>query len=148
MTPSQLPDTTMNDPFSTSLDPDAGFTPVPIAPSPSISKAASDLRAAAGEKAMEIVHTAESKAASLKEKAIESAQHLRATATERAAAFKATASERANHLRDSANEQWDHTRERAKEWHITTEDYIRQNPTKSVLYAAGVGFLIGLIVRR
>ena len=138
----------MNDPFSTSLDPNAGFAPVPVTPTPSISKAANDLRAAAGEKAMEIVHTAEAKAASIKEKAIESAQHLRSTATERAAALKATATERATHLRESATEQWDHTRDRAKEWHITAEDYIRQNPTKSVLYAAGVGFLIGLIVRR
>lgn len=138
----------MNDPFSTSLEPDTGFAPVPISPTPSISQAANDLRVAAGERAKEIVHTAEAKAASLKEKAIESAQHLRATASERAAALKATASERAVHLRESATEQWGQTCDRAKEWHVTAEDYIRQNPTKSVLYAAGVGFLIGLIVRR
>jgi ElaB/YqjD/DUF883 family membrane-anchored ribosome-binding protein len=137
----------MNESFSNSLDPDAGFAPVPAA-NPSISQAANDLRLAAGEKAREIVHTAEIKAATLKEKAIESAQQFRATATERATVFKATATERAHHLRESATEQWDDTCDRAKEWHVTAEDYIRQNPSKSVLYAVGIGFLVGLIVRR
>ena len=37
---------------------------------------------------------------------------------------------------------------KAKELHVTAEDYIRQNPTKCVLSALGLGFLIGLIVRR
>lgn len=133
----------MNDSLSNSLDPDTGF-----APNPSISQAANDLRVAAGEKAREIVHSAEAKAASLKEKAIESAQQFRATASQRASALKASATERANHFRESANEQWDDTCDRAKEWHVTAEDYIRQNPTKSVLCAVGLGFLVGLIVRR
>lgn len=124
----------MSSPFSTpsSLEPEAGFTQTP-----SIGQAANDLRAAAGEKARELVHTAESKAAALKERAVESAQHFRETATQRATALKATASE-----------QWEDTRVRAKELHLTAEDYIRQNPTKCVLSALGLGFLIGLIVRR
>lgn len=124
----------MSNPFSTpsSLDPEAGFTQTP-----SIGQAANDLRTAAGEKARELVHTAESKAAVLKERAVESAQHFRETAAQKASALKATASE-----------QWDDTRVRAKELHVTAEDYIRQNPTKCVLSALGLGFLIGLIVRR
>ena len=135
----------MSNPFSTpeGLDPEAGFTQTP-----SIAQAANDLRTAAGEKAREFVHTAETKAAMLKERAVESAQHLRESATERAAAFKATAAEKAQHLRESANEQWQDTRVKAKELHVTAEDYIRQNPTKCVLSALGLGFLIGLIVRR
>jgi ElaB/YqjD/DUF883 family membrane-anchored ribosome-binding protein len=115
---------------------------------PSIAQAANDLRAAAGEKAREFVQTAESKAAILKERAVDSAQQFRDTATEKAAAFKAAATERAQHLRESANEQWQDTRVKAKELHVTTEDYIRQNPTKCVVSALGIGFLIGLIVRR
>jgi ElaB/YqjD/DUF883 family membrane-anchored ribosome-binding protein len=124
----------MSNPFSTpsSLDPEAGFTQTP-----SIGQAANDLRAAAGEKAREFVHTAESKAALLKERAVESAQQFRETATQKATALKT-----------SATEQWDDTRVRAKELHVTAEDYIRQNPTKCVLSALGLGFLIGLIVRR
>lgn len=146
----------MSNPFSAgnSLDPEAGFTQTP-----SVSQAANDLRAAAGEKAREFVHTAEEKAAVLKDRAVETAQHLRETATERASQFKAAASEKAtafkaaaadkaHHFKETATEQWEDTRVRAKELHVTTEDYIRQNPTKCVLGALGAGFLIGLIVRR
>jgi ElaB/YqjD/DUF883 family membrane-anchored ribosome-binding protein len=135
----------MSNPFSTpsSLDPEAGFTQTP-----SIGQAANDLRAAAGEKAREFVQTAESKAAVLKERAVESAQHFRDAATEKASAFKASAAERAQHLKESATEQWEDTRVKAKELHVTAEDYIRQNPTKCVISALGLGFLIGLIVRR
>jgi ElaB/YqjD/DUF883 family membrane-anchored ribosome-binding protein len=68
---------------------------------------------------------------------LESAHHFRESATEKAHLFKAT-----------ATEQWEDTRIRAKELQVTAEDYIRQNPTKCVLSALGLGFLIGLIVRR
>lgn len=104
---------------------------------PSIAHAANELRAAAGERAREFVHTAESKAAELKHRAIESAQQLRQTATEKS-----------KHIRETANEHWQETRVKAQELHSTAEDYIRQNPTKCVLGALGVGFLIGLITRR
>ena len=92
----------MSNPFSTpsSLDPEAGFTQTP-----SIAQAANDLRAAAGEKAREIVHTAESKATVLKDRAVESAQQFRDTAAEKAAALKSAASEKAQHLKESATEQ-------------------------------------------
>lgn len=135
----------MSNPFSTpsSLDPEAGFTQ-----SPSIAQAANDLRAAAGEKAREFVHTAENKAVALKDRAVESAQHFRDTASEKAAALKAAASEKAAAFKDTATVQWEDTRVKAKELHVTAEDYIRQNPTKCVLSALGLGFLIGLIVRR
>lgn len=139
------PNKVMSNPFSStdSLDPEAGFVHTP-----SISQAANDLRAAAGEKAREIVHTAESKAAVLKERAVESAQHFRDVAAEKATALRTAAAEKAHHLKETATEQWQDTRVKAKELHVTAEDYIRQNPTKCVLGALGLGFLVGLIVRR
>ncbi|MEX1048685.1 MAG: hypothetical protein WED15_04090 [Akkermansiaceae bacterium] len=135
----------MSTPTSTpnSLDPEAGFTETP-----SVAQAANDLRAAAGEKARELIHTAEEKANALRERAVESAQHFRETATERANQMKATATEKAAQFRETANEQWDETRVKAKEFQVTAEDYIRQNPAQCVISALGVGFLIGLIVRR
>lgn len=138
----------MSNPFSTpdNLDPEAGFTKE--SDSPSVSQAAEDLRHAAGEKAREFVSTAESKAGQLKDRAIESAQQFRSTATEKATAFKAAAADKAQHFRETATGQWQDTRVKAKEFHVTAEDYIRQNPTKCVLSALGVGFLIGLVVRR
>ena len=135
----------MSNPVPTpdSLDPETGFTPMP-----SISQAANDLRAAAGEKARELVQSAETKAAALKERAVESAQQFRDGATVRANALKAVTVEKAQHLKESASEQWQDTRVKARELHMTAEDYIRQNPTKCVISALGLGFLIGLIVRR
>jgi ElaB/YqjD/DUF883 family membrane-anchored ribosome-binding protein len=135
----------MSNSFSTpeSLDPEAGFTATP-----SVSQAANDLRAAAGEKAKEFVQTAESKAGVFKDRAVESAQQFRETATEKAAALKSAAADKAQHFKETATEQWQDTRVKAKELHVTAEDYIRQNPTKCVLSALGLGFLVGLIVRR
>lgn len=146
----------MSNPFSnsSSLDPEAGFTQTP-----SVAQAANDLRVAAGEKARDLAHTAEEKAAILRERAVESAQHFRESAAERAAQLKAVASEKAtafksaatdtaSHLKESACEQWQDTRIKAKEVHVTAEEYVRQNPTQCVLGALGLGFLIGLIVRR
>jgi ElaB/YqjD/DUF883 family membrane-anchored ribosome-binding protein len=135
----------MSNPFSStnSLDPEAGFTT-----SPSIAQAANDLRTAAGEKAREFVHTAESKASELKERAVESAQQFRETAAEKAAALRSVATDKAAHIKETATEQWQDTRVKAKELQVTAEDYIRQNPTKCVISALGLGFLIGLIVRR
>jgi len=139
------PPSAMSNPFSSTngLDPEAGFTT-----SPSIAQAANDLRAAAGEKARELVHTAETKASVLKERAVESAQQFRESANEKAAALKSVATEKAAHLKETATEQWQDTRVKAKELQVTAEDYIRQNPTKCVVSALGIGFLIGLIVRR
>jgi ElaB/YqjD/DUF883 family membrane-anchored ribosome-binding protein len=135
----------MSNPISTPVNADATADAAAI---PSIAQAANDLRAAAGEKAREFIHSAESKAATLKERAVETAHHIRESATEKACALKAVATEKAHHLKESAAEQWDDTRERAKELQLTAEDYIRQYPTKCVLSALGLGFLIGLIVRR
>jgi len=122
-----------------SLDPQAGFTPTP-----SVSQAAHDLRVAAEGKIKDLA----GQAGVLKEKALESATQFRDMTAEKANALKASATERAAHFREVAQEQWCDTRARAREVHTTAEDYIRQNPTKCVLGALGVGFLIGLIARR
>lgn len=114
------------------LDPEAGFTTTP-----SVTQAANDLRAAATDKAKELIHTAEAKAS-----------QFRQIASEKATAFKVAANTQASHLRENATEQWDHTRVRAKEVHATAEDYVREHPTRCVLGALGIGFLVGLIMRR
>ncbi len=119
-------------PTAQGLHPDAES-----ASSPSIAQAANDLRAAAGDKAREFVHTAEHKASALKERAVESAHQ-----------FRDNAAEKAHHLKETATDQWETTCETAKDIQVTAEDYIRQNPTKCVISALGLGFLIGLIVRR
>ncbi|KAB2641320.1 MAG: hypothetical protein DVB25_02120 [Verrucomicrobia bacterium] len=128
---------------ASSLDPDTGFTPLT-----SVSQAANDLRAAAGEKARELAHNVGTQASTLKERAIEGAQHFREVASEKVGEIKHSAAERAQRLQESAAGQWRDTRVLTKEFHVTAEDYIRQNPTKCVVGALGLGVLIGLIVRR
>ena len=137
---------------------DTPFSPVSPAAgpdSPSVSTAASDLRSAAGD----FAKTTEAQATRLKDRAVETAQALKASATEKAEHYKNVATEKADHYKNVATEkatqakqtaqvQWDETRVKAKEIHVTAEDYIKQNPTKAVLGALGVGFLIGLITRR
>ena len=123
---------TMSDTTTEQLDPEAGFSSTP-----SVSEAASDLRTAAGEKAKEFMHGAEAKA-----------NKFREVATEKATAFKEAASKQADQFKVAATEQWDNTRVKAKELHVSAEEYIRENPTKCVLGALGVGFLAGLIMRR
>jgi ElaB/YqjD/DUF883 family membrane-anchored ribosome-binding protein len=106
--------------------------------------AANDLRAAASNFAT----TTGEQAVNVKNRAVDAANALKSSAAQKAEQFKTVASEKAIHAKEVAQQQWDETRVRAKEIHVTAEDYIRQNPTKSVLGAIGVGFLIGLIVRR
>ena len=111
--------------------------------SPSVNEAASDLRAAAGD----FASTTGAEAAKLKERALETAQAFKATAVEKAEHYKTVATDKAQYAKETAQHQWEETRVKAKEIHVTAEDYIRQNPTKAVLGALGVGFLIGLIAR-
>lgn len=130
------------------IDPQTGFTPTHDGDDASVAQAARDLRHAAEEKVRDALHLAREKSSVIKERATESAKHLYETAGEKASALKESATTHAKHLRENAAEQWDHTRDKAKEIQVSAEDYIRQNPTKCVLSALGVGFLIGLLVRR
>ncbi len=121
----------------------------------SSSAAATDLRSAAGDfarAASEQVLGAKDRAIevanSLKTTAIEKAEHFKEVATDKAEHLKTVACEKVGHVKEVAQQQWNDTSVRAKELHVTAEDYIRQNPTKTVLGALGVGFLIGLVMRR
>ena len=48
--------------------------------------------------------------------------------------------------RRQLNEGWDVTRAKAKDLHKAGEDYVKANPTSSVLYALGAGLLLGLLL--
>lgn len=111
---------------------------------PSPETAANDLRAAATD----FAKSTSAQAANVKDRAVEAATALKASATQKAEHYKNVASEKAVQVKENAQQQWEETRTKAKEIHVTAEDYIRQNPTKAVLGALGVGFLVGLITRR
>lgn len=132
----------------------------PYSDSPAAKSAADDLRAAAEGKTPARVPTAtEEKARALKEAAAQKASQLRDFAGEKAQDLKTVASDKIEAIREGAEEtaiqlkgvageQWQDTRVKARELHASMEDYIRANPTKAVLTAAGIGLLLGLISRR
>jgi ElaB/YqjD/DUF883 family membrane-anchored ribosome-binding protein len=50
--------------------------------------------------------------------------------------------------RGRAEHAWDDARTRARTFQDDAEQYVRENPTKAIFTALGVGFVLGLIFRR
>jgi ElaB/YqjD/DUF883 family membrane-anchored ribosome-binding protein len=50
--------------------------------------------------------------------------------------------------RDRAEEVWGDARTKARTFQEDAEQYVRENPTKAIFTALGVGFVLGLIFRR
>jgi ElaB/YqjD/DUF883 family membrane-anchored ribosome-binding protein len=70
--------------------------------------------------------------------------HARAAATE----IRGAAAEVARELKERAGALAGEWKDKARHLHKEIEGYVRENPTKSVLAALGVGFVIGLVFRR
>jgi ElaB/YqjD/DUF883 family membrane-anchored ribosome-binding protein len=47
-----------------------------------------------------------------------------------------------------AEQTWDEARDRARTFQEDSKQYVRENPTKAVFTALGIGFVLGLIFRR
>ena len=58
------------------------------------------------------------------------------------------AAEKMNDLRDQAGEYYEQGKQHAQEWEQGLEDYIREKPIQSLLIAAGVGMLLGILWKR
>ena len=58
------------------------------------------------------------------------------------------AAEKIGQIRDNANEYYEQGKQRAQEWEQGLEDYIREKPLQSLLIAAGVGMLLGVLWKR
>jgi len=111
-------------------------------------RSAQELKSEAQHAAHDIAQTTRDEANRLKSEVTHAAQTVRHDAAQKASEFKSEVSEKADVLRQAAAQQLHATGERAKELHATSENYIRQNPTQSLLAAVGVGFLLGLMLRR
>ena len=76
---------------------------------------------------------------------IESSQeHVRAAAAD----VRDAAAEAAREIKDRANAFAGEWKGKVSDVQKDVEQYVRENPTKSVLTAIGVGFVIGLICRK
>src|SRR5689334_3281462 len=69
-------------------------------------------------------------------------------ARQAAEGLRAAAGPVAQEYRGRAEEYWNDASDRVRSFQDDTEQYVRENPTKAVLTALGVGFVLGLIFRR
>src|ERR1043166_3777806 len=76
------------------------------------------------------------------------AEDLRSAAGVMADDLKSAAGAMAEQYRGKADQAWDDARERVRTLQDDGEQYIRENPTKAVFTALGIGFVLGLIFRR
>ncbi|HWB58767.1 MAG TPA: hypothetical protein VG733_04710 [Chthoniobacteraceae bacterium] len=107
----------------------------------------------------ETTGTASSKFESGKSHAMHAAEDLKAAAEAKARELRARAETKANELRDRAEHVFDEAkvkaehafgeaRVRARTFREDSEQYIRENPTRAVFTALGIGFILGLIFKR
>lgn len=80
--------------------------------------------------------------------AIHAAEDLRAATEAKAQELRAVAGAKVGELRGKAEHAYDEARGRARTLRQDGEQYIRENPTRAVLTALGVGFVLGMIFKR
>jgi ElaB/YqjD/DUF883 family membrane-anchored ribosome-binding protein len=80
----------------------------------------------------------------VEEKAKRGMTHARAAAADVGSAAGAIAEE----YRGKAEQAWDDAKDRVRTFREDADHYVRENPTKAVFTALGIGFVLGLIFRR
>jgi ElaB/YqjD/DUF883 family membrane-anchored ribosome-binding protein len=70
--------------------------------------------------------------------------HVRAAADD----LRSAATQMADDYRGRAEDAWVQARDRVRTFQEDSEEYVRENPTKAVFTALGIGFVLGLIFRR
>jgi len=78
----------------------------------------------------------------------QAAEDFKSAAGVMADEWKSAAGAMAGEYRDRAGQVWGDARDRVRTLQDDTEQYVRENPTKAVLTALGIGFVLGLIFRR
>jgi ElaB/YqjD/DUF883 family membrane-anchored ribosome-binding protein len=91
---------------------------------------------------------ARSKLESSKTHARKAAEDLRAAAGSIAGEYRGKAEHALDEARGRAEQAWDDARNRARTLQEDAEQYVRENPTRAVFTALGIGFILGLIFRR
>ena len=79
-----------------------------------------------------------------KEEAKSSVTNARKAAEDLRSATEATVDE----YRGRAERVWDEALHRVRSFQDDSKQYVRENPTKAVFAALGIGFVLGLIFRR
>src|SRR6266513_975772 len=91
---------------------------------------------------------AQNKFESSKMHARKAAEDLRDAAGAVAGEYRGKAEQAWNDARGKAEHALGDARTRARTFQDDAEEYVRENPTKAIFTALGVGFVLGLIFRR
>jgi ElaB/YqjD/DUF883 family membrane-anchored ribosome-binding protein len=91
---------------------------------------------------------AQDKLQSSKEHARRAAEDLKSAAGALAGEYRGKAEQAWGEARDKAEQAWGDARDRARTFQEDAEQYVRENPTKAIFTALGIGFVLGLIFRR
>jgi len=92
--------------------------------------------------------SAENKFESSKTHVRKAADDLKSAAGAMAGDLKTAAGAMAGEYRDKAEQVWGEARDRARTFQEDGEQYVRENPTKAVVTALSIGFVLGLVFRR
>jgi ElaB/YqjD/DUF883 family membrane-anchored ribosome-binding protein len=96
----------------------------------------------------ETTAAAAAKLADGKQHASQAINDIRAAAEAKASELKATAEGKVKEIRGQAEHAYTQARDRAQSLRGESEQWIRENPTRAVLTAIGVGFILGLMFRK
>jgi ElaB/YqjD/DUF883 family membrane-anchored ribosome-binding protein len=100
------------------------------------------------EQKMPAAADAQDKLHSSKEHARKAAEDLKSAAGAFAEEYRGKAEQKWGEARGKAEQAWGDARDRARTFQDDAEQYVRENPTKAIFTALGIGFVLGLIFRR
>jgi ElaB/YqjD/DUF883 family membrane-anchored ribosome-binding protein len=78
----------------------------------------------------------------------DTANQVSQTLRDAGAQVRDAAQEKMRDVRDHANEYYEQGRDRAMEWEQGLESYVKEKPLQSLMIAAGVGVILGLLWKR
>jgi ElaB/YqjD/DUF883 family membrane-anchored ribosome-binding protein len=84
----------------------------------------------------------------LRSAASSTVQQFRTVAGEQTGTMRAAAETQADQIREAAEQQWTQARTQVEDWQQDLEDYVRANPTKSILATFGLGLVVGMLLRK
>jgi ElaB/YqjD/DUF883 family membrane-anchored ribosome-binding protein len=90
----------------------------------------------------------QNKLQSSKEHARKAAEDLKSAAGAFAEEYRDKAEQAWGEARGKAEQAWGDATSRARTFHEDAEQYVRENPTKAIFTALGIGFVLGLVFRR
>lgn len=101
-----------------------------------------------GEQTTPATGGGQNKLQSSREHARKAAEDLKSAAGAFADEYRGKAEQAWGEARGKAEQAWGDATSRVRTFQEDAEQYVRENPTKAVFTALGIGFVLGLIFRR